>query len=150
MKATWLHAGSQRAEAGYEDPALGWVGVRADLAGGGVHAAVMPASGDAAQALGSHLAGLNAYLSQHGTPVNSVTLDQPDANGVGAGAGGTQHGPQQQAGEDAGQSAAAHSPSNGEGRLASGDAASPPARSSAADAAEGMQRLKGSAISVMA
>ena len=44
----WIHAGGHTAEAGFEDPALGWVGVRADLSGGNVHAALMPGSAEAA------------------------------------------------------------------------------------------------------
>jgi hypothetical protein len=56
VATTWIHAGTQRAEAGYLDSALGWVGVRADLSGGGVHAQLVPGSADAAQALDGHLA----------------------------------------------------------------------------------------------
>lgn len=41
---SWVHAGSRQAEAGFEDPALGWVGVRADLSGGSVHASLVPGS----------------------------------------------------------------------------------------------------------
>ena len=72
--ATWIHAGTHRAEAGYLDPALGWVGVRADAVGNGVHAALLPGSGEAAQVLGSHLAGLNTYLSEHHGQSATVTL----------------------------------------------------------------------------
>jgi len=71
---TWVHAGAQHAEAGFEDPALGWVGVRADLSAGGVHAALVPGSAEAAATLGGHLAGLNAYLAERNSPVESVTL----------------------------------------------------------------------------
>jgi len=74
---TWIHAGARHAEAGYLDPALGWIGVRADTAGGEMHASLLPASSDAAQVLGSHLAGLNDYLTrQHGEAV-SVTMAAP-------------------------------------------------------------------------
>jgi hypothetical protein len=79
---TWIHAGSQRAEAGFQDPALGWVSVRAGLSGGGIHAALVPDSADAAQALGGHMAGLNAYLAEHHTPVETLTLAAPDGRAV--------------------------------------------------------------------
>ena len=69
-----IHAGGQTAEAGFHDPALGWVGVRADLSRGSVHAALIPGSTDAAQALSGHLAGLNAYLAEQHTPVATLTL----------------------------------------------------------------------------
>lgn len=75
---TWIHAGAQRAEAGFQDPVLGWVGVRADTGGGGVHASLVPGSTDAAEALGSHLAGLNAYLAEHHTSVDPVTVAAPE------------------------------------------------------------------------
>jgi hypothetical protein len=75
---TWIHAGAQRAEAGFQDPVLGWVGVRADAGGGGVHASLVPGSTDAAEALGGHLAGLNAYLAEHHTSVDPVTVAAPE------------------------------------------------------------------------
>jgi hypothetical protein len=74
---TWIHAGTQRAEAGFQDPALGWVGVRADMGAGGVHASLVPGSADAAQALGGHLAGLNSFLVEQHTPVETLTLAAP-------------------------------------------------------------------------
>jgi hypothetical protein len=82
-KPTWIHAGSQRAEAGFQDPALGWVGVRADTSGGGVHAQLVPGSADAAQTLTGHLSGLNAYLTEHHTPVETLTLSAPDSGWTG-------------------------------------------------------------------
>jgi hypothetical protein len=75
--ASWLHAGTHSAEAGFEDPALGWVSVRADMTAGGVHAAVVPGTAEAAQALGAHMAGLNSYLSDQRTPVHTLTLSAP-------------------------------------------------------------------------
>jgi hypothetical protein len=88
-KPTWIHAGAQRAEAGIQDPELGWVGVRADLGSGGVHASLVPGSADAAQALGGHLAELNSYLTDHHTPVETLTLAAPETgwSGLGGGAG---------------------------------------------------------------
>lgn len=71
---TWIHAGAQRAEAGFQDPALGWIGVRADSSGGSIHASLVAGSADAAQTLSGHLAGLNAYLADQHTPVGTVTM----------------------------------------------------------------------------
>jgi hypothetical protein len=90
--ASWLHAGAHSAEAGFEDPALGWVSVRADMAAGVVHAAVVPGTAEAAQALGSHMAGLNSYLSEQRAPVHTLTLSAPGGDaasnqGTGQGSG---------------------------------------------------------------
>ena len=87
LGTTWAHAGARHAEAGYQDPALGWVGVRADAGGAGIHATVVPGSADAAQALGGHIAGLNAYMAEHHTAVGSVTLAAPEGRGADAGLG---------------------------------------------------------------
>ncbi len=112
MATTWIHAGTQRAEAGYQDPALGWIGVRADLSGGGVHAQLVPGSADAAQALGSHLAGLNAYLAEHYTPVETLSLTSPESGWSGLGSGqDTGEGTQQGAGQQSAQNADASTPS---------------------------------------
>ena len=78
----WIHADGRRAEAGFQDPALGWVGVRADLSGGSVHAALVPGSTEAAQALSGHLAGLNAYLAEQQTPVATLTMAAPGTSGT--------------------------------------------------------------------
>jgi len=118
-KPTWIHAGAQRAEVGFEDPALGWVGIRADLSGGGVHAAVVPGSIDAAETLGSHLAGLNTYLAEQHTAVEAVTLAAPQGGWTdsGQGTGQAMHqGPGQQSGQETAQGALAGSrlgPSDG-------------------------------------
>ncbi len=72
---TWIHAGAHHAEAGYLDPALGWIGVRADSIANSVHASLVPSSGEAAQVLGTHLAGLNSYLSEHHGGL--ITIDAP-------------------------------------------------------------------------
>jgi len=74
---TWIHAGTHRAEAGFNDPALGWISVRADMSGGGIHAALVSGSTDAAQALGGHISGLNAYLAEIHTLVKSLTIAAP-------------------------------------------------------------------------
>ena len=105
VKPTWVHAGVQHAEAGFQDPSLGWVAVRADASGGGgVHAELVPSSGAAAQALGTHLAGLNAYLAEHHTPVETLTLAAPEGGGARADSAGQgmQQGPGEQTGQQAG------------------------------------------------
>ena len=111
---TWIHAGAQRAEAGFQDPALGWVGVRADVNGGSVHATLMPASQDAAEALGGHMAGLNAYLAEEHTPVETLTLAMPEGNGGESGAAGqdANHGMSQGEGQNAGQDGSSQWASN--------------------------------------
>jgi trimeric autotransporter adhesin len=81
----WIHAGGHQAEAGFEDPALGWVGVRADLSGGSVHAALVPGSTEAAQTLSGHLAGLSTYLAEQQTPVATLTMAAPGTSGTEAG-----------------------------------------------------------------
>ena len=75
--SAWIHAGAHHAEAGFQDPALGWVGVRAQVDANGVHASLLPGSADAAQALSSHLAGLHAHLTDHHTPVQTLTMATP-------------------------------------------------------------------------
>jgi hypothetical protein len=82
----WVQAGAHHAEAGYLDPALGWVGVRAESSGGGVHAAVLPGSTEAAQVLSSHLGGLNAFLAQEHGPHATATMAAPQDGRYGAGA----------------------------------------------------------------
>ncbi len=76
--ATWVHAGSNQAEAGFNDPNLGWVSVRADQSGGAIHATLVPGSSEAASALSSHLDGLNAYLDSRHSPVQSLTVAEPE------------------------------------------------------------------------
>jgi hypothetical protein len=83
----WTHAGSQHAEAGFRDPALGWVSVRADLNAGGIHATLVPSSAEAAQALNGHLAGLSTHLVEQQAPVASLTMASPSDNGVENGMG---------------------------------------------------------------
>jgi len=78
----WIHAGAHRAEAGYLDPALGWVSVRAEAVGGGIHAAVMPGSPEAAQVLGGHMTGLSSHLAQlHGDTATVTLASAQDGRG---------------------------------------------------------------------
>ena len=107
----WIHAGTRSAEAGFNDPALGWVGVRADASGGGVHASLVPGSADAAVTLGGHLAELNSYLAEQHTPVDSLTLaateDRSVNSGMGQGAQQSMHQDMHQGGgQDTGQGGA--------------------------------------------
>jgi hypothetical protein len=97
----WVHAGTRHAEAGFEDPTLGWIGVRADQSGGGVHAIVVPATAEAAQALGSQMAGLNAHLAESHTPLASLSLGSAEGREGGTGAGQSFN---QSAGQDQAQS----------------------------------------------
>jgi hypothetical protein len=97
LEATWVHAGPHQAEAGFQDPALGWVAVRAEMgAGGGVHAAIVPGTADAAQTLGGHMAGLSAHLAEQRVGVSSVSMNSPgvapELAGGGAGQNGGQYG----------------------------------------------------------
>lgn len=82
----WTQAGSRQVEAGFQDPALGWVGVRAQADTTGIHASLVPGTADAAQALGSHLTGLNDYLAQHEAHIQTVTLSAPEGYSAGLGA----------------------------------------------------------------
>lgn len=72
----WTHAGMNRAEAGFQDPQLGWVGVRARTDAEGVHATVVPSSVEAGKQLGFSMPELQAYVATH-HPGQKVTLDLP-------------------------------------------------------------------------
>jgi hypothetical protein len=107
-RVTWVHAGAQQAEAGFEDPHLGWVSVRADVSGAGIHAALVPASTDAAQVMSGHLEGLNAYVSEHHSAVGTITLAAPsgsahDLSENGSPGRGMQQGAEQGSGQGAGR-----------------------------------------------
>jgi hypothetical protein len=86
VHATWIHAGAHQAEAGFEDPALGWVSVKAGLNAGGISAMVVPGSAEASQSLGAHMAGLHDFLAEQHTPVDSLTLGTVQDSGGDAGA----------------------------------------------------------------
>lgn len=81
---TWTHAGARQAEAGFQDPALGWVGVRAEMSGGGVHAALVPGSAEASQELGRQMNGLHTYLAAQHLSVESLGLATPGGRGGGS------------------------------------------------------------------
>jgi hypothetical protein len=146
----WIHADGRQAEAGFEDPALGWVGVRADLSGGSVHAALVPGSTEAAQALSGHLAGLNAYLAEQQTPVATLTMAAPGTSGMETGLGQNM---QQSAGQHGEQNPAAAPQSvaqPGAGTSASATAVSPTATNASFDAIAYAGGSRGTHISVMA
>lgn len=84
---TWIHAGAHRAEAGFQDPTLGWVGVRADVGADGIHASLVPGTANAAEVLGGQLAGLNAHLAAQHTAVDTVTLASPEGREAGGAMG---------------------------------------------------------------
>lgn len=103
----WIHAGAHQAEAGFHDPTLGWVGIRANTSGGGVHAQLMTDSTDAVQALSSQLTGLSTYLAEHRTPVETLTLTASDGGSAGWGSDQSAgQGMQQNTGQQAGQETA--------------------------------------------
>ncbi len=143
---SWLHAASRQAEAGFQDPALGWVGVRADLNGGIVHATVVTSSSEAAQALSGHLAGLSSYLTEQQTPVATLTITTSGGSGLEA---STDQSMQQRAGQNAEQSAAAGSP-QGASAPASALPLSAAIQSSGFDMAVNVGDGRGTYISVMA
>lgn len=93
----WISAGGHRAEAGFRDPSLGWINVRAELGPRGIDVAVVPTCSSAGQVLGSHVELLGAHLEAQGMHVHSVTLTTQDSR-LEAGTGG---GSQQQHGGDA-------------------------------------------------
>jgi hypothetical protein len=102
----WIHADTRRAEAGYLDPSLGWISVRAEAVEGGLHATLVPTSDATAQFLGSHMSGLHVFLSecqmQHATVVlagsdqrsNGFTASA-DSQGTGQGSPGGDRGTNQ-------------------------------------------------------
>ncbi|UWZ83136.1 hypothetical protein [Occallatibacter riparius] len=75
---TWSQAGTHHAEAGYLDPSLGWIGVRAEGSGFALHATIVPGSGEAAQALGGHVASLNSFVAEHHGRSSTVAIASPD------------------------------------------------------------------------
>ncbi len=146
----WTHAGSQHAEAGFRDPALGWVSVRADLSAGGIHATLVPGSAEAAQALNGHLAGLSTHLAEQQSPVTSVTMGSPSERGMENGTGqhmqqGAEGNPQGNAPEQAQASAKETAPPAA--RTSVLDA---PAQAGNRDSLTHTGDLRGTHISVMA
>lgn len=99
---SWIHTGSKRAEAGYQDPALGWVGVRADVSGGNVHATLVAASQEAAHTLEGHMAAMKAYLVDSHPAIQSLTVASSEGREVAFTLGGNaDRESNQQSGRDA-------------------------------------------------
>jgi hypothetical protein len=147
---TWTHAGGQHAEAGFSDPALGWVGVRADLSASGIHATLVPDSAEAAQALNGHLAGLSSHLVEQQAPVVSLSMASPGDNGVESGTGqhmqqGAEGSPQGR--ESAGSQAGSHGSTPQS--LSTSDLTAP-AQSGVLDTLAYTGELRGTHVSVMA
>jgi hypothetical protein len=100
IESTWTHAGPHQAEAGFEDPSLGWVSVRASLNGGSVSAIVLPDSAEASRALGAHMAGLNSHLAEKHLPIGPVTMESRPQWGADSGSNqGLQHNSMQNPGQ---------------------------------------------------
>lgn len=83
----WTHAASQHAEAGFRDPDLGWVGVRANLNSSGIHATLVPSSAEAALTLTGHLAELASRLAEDRAPVASLSMASPGESTSDSGVG---------------------------------------------------------------
>jgi hypothetical protein len=82
---TWTMVGAHRAEAGFQDPSIGWVGVRAHGVGANtIHATVVPETAEAAQILGSHIANLNAYVAHESPHLAQISMSSPE---IGPGTG---------------------------------------------------------------
>jgi hypothetical protein len=143
----WTHAGGQHAEAGFQDPDLGWVGVRADLNTSGIHATLVPSSADAAQSLSGHLAGLGSHLAEQQTSVASLSMASPDGTGA-----ETAMGQQMQQGTqgDAQGSAQQSAPSGSRENTASSAAAQAAAEDDGAGSTMRAAEMSGTHISVMA
>jgi flagellar hook-length control protein FliK len=101
---TLVHASAHEAEVGYQDPTLGWVGVKASMSGGAIHASVVPSSTEAAQSLNAQMSGLNTYLNEQHSSVSSLTLESPSGNAM--------SGSSQGSGQDNAQSSAQQTQQN--------------------------------------
>ena len=148
--ATWTHAGARGAEAGFQDPALGWVCVRADVTAGGIHASLVPASTDAAQALGGHLAGLSTHLAEQHMPLETLTMAAPERSGIDAGVGSDPNRNMHQEADQGSQSAQEAEMGNDDAAAASNSAQELQPLSSGFEATAWPAMAGGAHISVMA
>lgn len=98
--AKWTLTGTHQAEAGFQDPALGWVAIRAQGCAGVIHAAIVPSAPEAAQVLGEHLAGLNAHMAHQSPQIGPISIAVADA-----GTGQTMNGGEGQSSQQRHQSA---------------------------------------------
>ncbi len=85
VNPTWIHTAGHVAEAGYQDPTLGWIGVRASTDASGLHASVVPNSETAGQTLSGHLAGLSSYLAEQHIPLGTISVSAPESRSEGQG-----------------------------------------------------------------
>lgn len=148
---TWIHGGARQAEAGFQDPSLGWVGVRAEMTGGGVHATLVPDSSAAAGELGKQMEGLHTYLAEQRAPVTSLGMAAPPDRGAGALGGGDAGQQMQQGTDQQGQQQDFSGTNNGLAQHGSGESGFVAAENSAA--AAGLERpaqMSGGHISVVA
>jgi hypothetical protein len=112
----WIHSGLRFAEAGFQDPSLGWVSVRAERDGTGMHAVLVAPSHDAGRTLSAHLSGLNAHLADHQIQVSPVTMSATRDNRIDSGiGGGSQRDTSDSRGHESGEQPRSH-----EGRRAAG------------------------------
>ena len=99
-----IRSGRLQAEAGYQDPTLGWIGIRAEASRGMIHATVLSPTPDVAQALSGHMAGLHTHLAENRTPVDTLTFTSLGSNGQHLpchdSGGGMYQGAEQHAGRD--------------------------------------------------
>ena len=79
---SWTRAGAHEAEAGFNDPVLGWVSVRAEPRGGGVQAAVLAASPESAWTLRGEMSGVQAHLAERQISVQSVSVGTDGGTGM--------------------------------------------------------------------
>ena len=118
-RAVWVHAGSRQAEAGYQDPTLGWVGVRAEVSGGSVHASLVPSSATAAAALSQHMSGLSQHMADNNMTLGSLSMSSPGGQASSGAGAGQQQGASSQSGEaDTGAFRTATASSRGAGQMA--------------------------------
>jgi hypothetical protein len=66
--------GGRALEVGYQDPALGYVELRAHTEGAGIHASLTTQSADSGATLEAHLSSLAGWMNERRTPVESLTV----------------------------------------------------------------------------
>lgn len=74
VPARWTSSDPRSVAAGFQDPELGWVSVRAHTDASGLHATVIPSSQEAGQVLAGHMAGLAAHLSDRVATIDTLTI----------------------------------------------------------------------------
>ena len=70
-------AGPHSLEVGYQDPSLGYLELRAHMAGNGVHASLTAESTSSAALLEGHMGPLSGWLQERHTTVESLTIFAP-------------------------------------------------------------------------